>query len=405
MKSQNPSGSVRGARVKALQDDIQQLSGAIYALREGESKGQPNSELIAEALDRDLATKDAEMRRELAILAGDGAFGAVLAKGQSMLEAMGSNGPDVTLGQIIKGRGFGDWRGISSDAKGLILSDGAGGGIPGAVTAGIVDLARQASIVFQAGAQVMPIASPTARVARLTAAPTAQWVPESAERELDDQAFVFDAAELTATTAWLYATISIEASEDVVDLDQAITNHFARQLALTFDEAGLAGSGVDQPVGLCNMGTAEDRIIEQNAVGEIAGYTPFVQAVGAVKAAHYDPTSIVLTPGLWTAVASLLDGDLNPLQAPRAYRDLTEYVSDFLPSAGGYGIDEHTAIVGDLSAMVYGVKTGAQLEISRLGAGFSKGSIAVRGYIRFGWYLTRPEAVCVMRGITLPAGV
>ena len=403
--SPNPmaASSARGARLAQLEDDIQQLRGGIYDLREGEAKTNQNSALIADALERDLVAKDAELRRELAILAGDGAFGSVLTRGQSMREAVGNGGTEVTLGQIIKGRGFGRWEGVPADAKALILSDGAGGAIPGAITSGIVDIARQASVVFRGGAQLMPIAAPSAKVARLTSAPTAQWEPESAERSLNDQAFVFDAAELTAQTAWLYATISIEASEDVLDLDQAIMNHFAQQLALTFDEAGLAGTGVDQPVGLCNMGTADDRIIEQNAVGQIAGFGPFVRAVGAVKAAHYEPSSVILTPGLWTELATLTDTTDQPLRAPAAYGALTEYVSDFVPANGGLGTDEHTAIVGDLSAMTFGVKTGSQLEISRLGEGFAKGSIALRGYIRFGWYLTRPEALCVMRGITLPS--
>jgi HK97 family phage major capsid protein len=391
------------ARVKQLTDDLEQLRLTIADLKSGPASKSENAALLARAMEREHDVVKAEWQREAAVLAGDGAFGSVLAKGQSMVDALGGTGPAVTLGQIIKGRGFGQWGGISNDAKALILSDGAGGGIPGAVTAGIIDIARQNSVLFNGGAMLMPIASPSARVARMTAAPTAQWKPESAERTLDDQAFVFDATELTATTAWLYATISIEASEDVVDLDQAIMNHFARQLALTFDEAGLAGTGADMPTGISIMDTATDRIIEQNAVGEVAGYTPFVRAVGAVKAKHYQPSSVILTPGLWTSIACLLDADLNPLQAPRAYRDLTEYVSDFLPSDGGYGIDEHTAVIADLSAMTFGVKTGAQLEISRLGDGFAKGSIAVRGYLRFGLYLTRPEAICVMRGITLPA--
>jgi HK97 family phage major capsid protein len=404
MKHLRPGSTPQVDRIHALNDDLDQLKKGIWELREGEAKGEANSELIAEALERDYAAKEAELRRESVALAGGGASGAVLAKGQSMRDSVGDTGPDVTLGQIIKGRGFGRWEGISQDAKALILSDGAGGAIPGAVTSGIIDLARQESVLFQAGALAMPLAAPTARVARLTAAPTAQWKPESAERELDDQAFVFDAADLAVSTAWLYATISVEASEDVLDLDQAIMNHFARQLALTFDEAGIAGTGIDQPVGLANMGTIEDRVLELNAVGDIAGYTPFVQAVGAVKAAHYEPSSVILTPDLWTTLACLTDTTDQPLRAPAAYAALNEYVSDFLLEAGDESPGESsgsTAIVGDLSAMTFGVKTSAQIEISRLGAGFAKGSIAVRGYIRFGWYLTRPEAICIMRGLTV----
>jgi len=411
--SRNPVvvSSARGARAKQLQQELDDLTDTIQTLRNHPEASKADwNPTVLRALEREHADLKAEWQREIATMTGDSAFGSVLAKGQSMRDAVGNGGTEVTLGQIIKGRGLGRWEGVPADAKALILSDGASGAIPGSITSGIVDLARQGSVVFRGGANLMPIASPSARVARMTSAPTVQWEPESAERSLDDQAFVFDTAELTAQTAWLYATISIEASEDVLDLDQAIMNHFAQQLALTFDEAGLAGTGVDQPVGLCNMGTSEDRILEQNAVGPIlkdlnsgrSAYLPFVQAVGAVKAKHYEPSSAVITPGLWSELNALTDDDGNPLVAPRAYTQLQEYVSDFLPADDGEGGDEHTAIIGDLSAMTFGVKTGSQLEISRLGEGFAKGSIALRGYIRFGWYLTRPEAICVMRGITLP---
>jgi hypothetical protein len=90
------------------------------------------------------------------------------------------------------------------------------------------------------------------------------------------------------------------------------------------------------------------------------------------------------------------------MRPPAAYSELNEYVSEFLPTGGPYTEGQHTAVVGDLRAMCFGVKTSAQIEISRLGAGFRKGSIEVRGYIRLALYLTNPEAICVMRGITLP---
>lgn len=403
MKS-NPimsGGNAHGARAKELQHDLEQLSATIADCRTGEASKGENAPMVVRALEREYQTLEAEWQREIALLSG-GTPGAVLAKGQSMRDAVGSAGPDIGLGQIVRGLGFGRWDGVSSEAKAMIVSDGAGGAIPGAITAGIVDLARQGSVLFRGGAQLMPIAAPSAKVARMTSAPAAQWEPESAERELSDQAFVFDAAELTATTAWLYATVTVEASEDVLDLDAAIMNHFAQQLALTFDEAGLVGTGVDQPVGLVNMGTSEDRVLEMNDLGEISSHVPFVRAVGAVKAAHHEPSSVVLTPGLWTELACLQDTTDQPLRAPAAYQQLTEYVTDFLPATGGYAMDEHTAIVGDLSAMTFGVRTGATLEISRLGAGFAKGAIELRAYLRIGWYLTRPEAICIMRGITLP---
>ena len=143
-------------------------------------------------------------------------------------------------------------------------------------------------------------------------------------------------------------------------------------------------------------------IIEMNAVGAIADYRPFVRAAGRVKAAHHNPASVILTPDLWTELNCLQNLNDDPLGVPRAYAALNEDVSSFLPSEGGVGEDEHTCIVGDLSALTFGVKTSASIEVSRTGEGFRKGSIQIRGYLRIGTYLTQPQALCVTRGITLP---
>lgn len=342
------------------------------------------------------------MRRELELLANGSPTG-LLARGQSMRAALGLPQEDVSLTAIVRGLGLGDWRGIGGDVKAMILSGGAAAAVPGYVTAGIVDLAREQSVVFRAGAQLLPIATPSAKVARMTSEPAVEWQPEAVDRDLTDGAWTFDIAELTAASAWLYTTLSIEAAEDAVGLEETISNAFAAQLALAFDEAGIAGDGIDKPVGLINMGTAQDRIIEMNAVGALADYRPFVQAMGLVKAAHHEPTSVLMPVETWTALACLQDADNNPLRAPRAYAELSEFVSGYLPTDGGVGANEHTTIVGDLSAMAYGVRTDLTLEVSRTGAGFKKGALELRGYVRFGMYLTRPEAIAIMRGITVAA--
>ena len=125
------------------------------------------------------------------------------------------------------------------------------------------------------------------------------------------------------------------------------------------------------------MGHAEDRIIEINSVGAIANYSPFVRAMGAVKATHHEPTSVILTPRPLDADQHPARQDDNPLGVPRAYAALDEFVSRFLPSEGGVGKNEDTAIVGDLSALTIGVRTDVTIEASRLGTGFKKGAVEV----------------------------
>src|SRR5450756_1588474 len=383
----------QAAPVKKLQKEREQLSQAIAELIGDEVNGEPRSAVAAlgkQTLEREVARLDDEILRELSIMAGGGTSGSVLAKGQSLRSAVTEPGA-ATLTQMV--------RGIGPDVRAQISSIPAA--IPGAVSAGIVDLAREQSVIFRAGAQLMPIDTPSAKVARMTSEPAVQWEPEDAARDLADGAWTFDAAELTASSAWLYSTLSIEAVEDVINLDSVIQNAFAAQLALAFDQAALNGTGADMPTGIVIMDHATDRILEQLTVGAVTDYTPFIEAMGAVKAAHYEPSSVVMPVELWTAIASLQDADTNPLQPPKAYGQLTEFVSGFLPADGGVGTNEITAIVGDLAALTVGVRTGITLEVSRLGSGFKKGAIEVRGYCRFGTYLTHPSALCVMRGITV----
>lgn len=387
----------RGARVKQLQHDLGELHNTIQECETGEASKNENAPMITRALKHEYATLDAEVHREMEVLSGGGTSGSVLAKGQSMRSAISEPG-SASLTQMVRGIGLGDWRGVTPNVRAQISSIPAA--IPGSVSGGIIDLAREQSVIFKAGAQLLPIDTPSAKVARMTSEPAVQWEPEDPARDLTDGTWTFDAAELTASSAWLYTTLSIEAVEDVINLDSVIQNAFAAQLALAIDQAALNGTGADQPTGIVIMDAGTDRILEALTVGAVTDYTPFIQAMGQVKGANYEPSSVVMPVELWTALASLQDADTNPLQPPKAYGQLTEYVSGFMPANGGAGA-EITALVGDLAALTVGVRTGITLEVSRLGSGFKKGAIEVRGYCRFGTYLTHPGALCVMRGITV----
>jgi len=389
--------------IKKLQRKEESLLKMLQDSIEKEAQGLEGATELRTALEREYVDVKAEYMRRLDETASGGPSGHTIPQGQSLAGAIGVSS-DVSLSGLVRGLGTGNWRGMRSDVRAL-MSSGAAASIPGYVTAGIVDLARESSVIFRAGAALMPIDSPSAKVARMTSEPAVEFLPESAERDLTDGQWGFDAAVLDACSAWLYTTLTIEAIEDCVDLDAAIQRSFAAQLALAFDEAALVGDGADQPVGIALMSNSEDRIIEaDNAVGTVADYVPFVQAMGLVKAAHHEPSSIFMSPSLWTQLACLQDGDLNPLQTPRAYSKMSEYVTSYLDAVPLAEPATTTAIVGDFSKLTVGVRTDLTIEVSRTaGDAFKKGAVAVRGYVRFGTYLTDPTAFALLRGITVPA--
>jgi HK97 family phage major capsid protein len=273
-------------RLSALQKERTRLTTMIEGCRGDNVQNKDGGETLTRSLERELANVDAELGgleqeqfdyvRRARNQDSPAGPGGVLSRGQSMRSSVGFSS-DVTLGGLVRGLGLGDWRGIKPEVRAM-MSSGAAAAVPGYVTAGIVDAAREASVIFQAGAQVMAVDVPSAKVARVISEPGAEWLPESEERQLSDGAWVFDTGTLDACSAWLYTTLSVEAVEDCVDLDAAIQRSFAAQLALAFDQAALAGDGADMPLGIANMGTEDDRVIEVNDIGVLVDYRPFVRA-------------------------------------------------------------------------------------------------------------------------------
>jgi len=138
----------------------------------------------------------------------------------------------------------------------------------------------------------------------------------------------------------------------------------------------------------------------QDGVSEVEGgnaaptYAKFVEAVGRVRAKHHKPSAVVLDVPTWTALSMLIDKNDQPLQPPRAYSELSEYVSDFLPR------DAYScAVVGDFSRLLVGIRTDIQIEVNRQGPEFKKGGLAIRGFMRWGSFVDDPAAFAIIRGL------
>lgn len=297
-----------------------------------------------------------------------------------------------TLGQHLRAMVTGRTDGLTAEQRTLISSGGAAA-INGASMLNLVDMAMQESNIFAAGARIVPLKDgPSAKIARITAQPAVQWAPDTAERDLEDGAFVIEPQNLASRSVWVYATISRESWDDCVGLEGAVVTAFSRQLALAFDHGALIGAGsTAEPLGICNMTNATDGIAELADVGVLADYKPFVRAAGKVLANHHTPTSVMFSSGTYTDLACLQATDDQPLMPPAAYSKLAETVNDL--------IGDEYAVVGDLSKLVVGVRTDAQIEVVSTGVGFKKGQIEVRGLIRYDVALEDPGAVCLMSGI------
>jgi HK97 family phage major capsid protein len=314
-------------------------------------------------------------------------------RGDDLRARLRADGPSIAeiVRSMVTGRAIEGWS---------LLSSGASGALPEYEVLGIVEQALQQSVIFDAGARVIPMNAPSVKLARVTSTPAVQIAPEADDRDLDDVAPAFTTESMDACSAFLYCTTSLESVEDVVNLEETIVNIFAGQAARAFDRYALGGDGNDVPLGLGYM-FAADGVSEVDATGApLAGYGKFIEAIGRVRARHHKPNAVVMDVPTWATLAMLTDQTDQPLVPPKAYSELAEHVSDFMPLDPG---GTSSAAVGDFTRLLVGVRTGLQIEVDRMGAGFKAGKLAIRAFLRFGAFTDDPTAFAIIRGLPATA--
>ena len=311
-------------------------------------------------------------------------------RGDDLRAKMRADGP--TLGEIVRSMVTG--RAISGYS---LLSSGVSGALPDYEVLGIVGQALQESVIFSAGARVVPMDAPSVKLARVTSTPDIEIKPEADDRDLTDQAIGFTPVSMDANSAFLYGTTTLEAVEDVANLEETITGIFSRQLARAWDKYALGGDGNGEPLGLGYM-FAADGVSEVDADAEapLASYAKLIEAVGRVRAQHHNPTAVVLDVPSWATLAMLTATDDQPLVPPKAYSDLGEYVSDFVSLGAG---STSNAVVGDFSRLLVGVRTNVQVEVNTTGPEFKQGKVAIRARMRWGSFVDDPSAFAVVRNL------
>ncbi|GAJ24221.1 unnamed protein product, partial [marine sediment metagenome] len=93
-------------------------------------------------------------------------------------------GEDFSVGKIIRAKILGNFSDLN-DAETKAAGEGIGalGGwlVPTAVSAKVIDMARNLACVINAGAYTLPMPTPEMRLVKVTSDPTAYWVAEHGE--------------------------------------------------------------------------------------------------------------------------------------------------------------------------------------------------------------------------------
>jgi HK97 family phage major capsid protein len=140
--------------------------------------------------------------------------GPVLTREQSMeawVQARGladPNRPPLSFDKFLRGIASGNWDNAPEERA---LSEGtltAGHLVPTPLSSRVIDLARNASRVLQAGAITVPMGSQTLKLARLTGEGTPAWKNENASITAADM--TFDSVTFQARTLVRLVTLSVE---------------------------------------------------------------------------------------------------------------------------------------------------------------------------------------------------
>ena len=310
------------------------------------------------------------------------------------------------VGDMLRGIVLGDWSRADVGVKTMSGGSNAGGGymVPDPLATRVIDKARNAAVVMQAGALTVPMPSSTLRIARVEGDPTAGWKSENSAATASD--ITLGQVTLTARTLVAYVKSSVELIEDASEIQNTIENALAAALALELDRVALRGSGsAPEPRGILNT----SGIHTQTAVGTPSSYVAFADTPTRTlrESNAPGPFAFVAAPRTFTSLESLvtgISGDKTRLAPPPAWEAFRRFSTNQIPTNLGVGTDESEAYIGDFSQMLVGIRQSLVIEASREATqggdnAFAQMQVHIRAYLRADVALAQPSHFVVLSGI------
>jgi HK97 family phage major capsid protein len=331
----------------------------------------------------------------------------VLTREQSVYDWLQGRGrfdqqPDEPLSfdRYLRGMATGQWDGAEHERALAESSVGAGGAlVPAPLSARVIDLARNRTVVLRAGAQTVPMGSQTLALARLTGEGTPAWKTEGATITAADM--TFDRVTFTARTLVRLIQISVELFEDADPSSEGIiTRSFAGQMAVELDRVALLGTGTPpEPRGVLNQSGVTLTAHGANGTA-ISNYDFWLDAIGAVRAAGFEPNAHVQAPRSSTSLSKLKEATTNAYLAPPAgLLPMLTTKSVPITITTGTSTDTSYVFTADWSNLLLGIRTDFNLRF--LGERYLADSLtyAFLAYLRADVQLAQPSAFVVDSGV------
>jgi HK97 family phage major capsid protein len=307
---------------------------------------------------------------------------------------------DLSLQRYLRGMATGRWDGAIQERTLAEATIGAGGAlVPSPLSARVIDLARNATRVFQAGAITVPMTSQTLSVPRLTSEGTPAWKSENANITAAD--LVFDRVTFTARTLVRRVDLSVELCEDAdPSAEDVIARSFAGQMAVELDRVALLGTGTaPEPRGVLNQSGVT--LTAHGANGSnIANFDWWLDAIGAVRAAGFEPNAHIQAPRSSTSLSKLKEATTNAYLAPPAgLLPMLTTKSVPITITTGTSTDTSYVFTADWSQLMVGIRTDFTLRF--LGERFLADTLSYSfvAWLRADVQLSQPTAFVVDTGV------
>ncbi|MEF3405287.1 phage major capsid protein [Agromyces sp. CCNWLW203] len=252
--------------------------------------------------------------------------------------------------------------------------------VPTEWAADLIDRARNASAIGQAGATLVPMDAKTVNIGRLTGDPSPAFRTEGSAITPSD--VVLDNVTLTAKTQSALLLGSLEWFQDADNADEIVADAIAKAMAQQLDLTGLYG-GIIAGAGSINLPTppnprgilaALNATLAGNVLGGAANgtaqtpatyYNELLDLVFKIRDGNEEPTAVIWNTKLRRQYAGANDTTGQPLRIPGELEDIPRFTSNQIPSytQGTMASRATDAFAGDFSKLLIGQRLGFTLQV------------------------------------------
>jgi HK97 family phage major capsid protein len=308
--------------------------------------------------------------------------------------------------------------GIAQQIRALSTS-GASAIVPTQWSFPIIDKVRNAAVVYQAGATLVPMPAKIVQVGRLTTDPTATFRAEGSSITASDPAF--DYVQLSATTLSALTVASVEFLQDAPNADQIVSDAISATMALELDKAALFGqlgaTGTNDEGAAFGLASPYPKGILKNlldnASAQVLGFatngtaqtaaTPWNEMLALyfqMVSQNEKCNTIVSNAKLVQQYAQTYDTTYNPVRMPDLLTRVPWLVTNTIPSftRGTMSSRATDVFAGDFSQVLIGERM--SLEVRVLTERYAElGQVGILAYWRGDVQVARPKALACYRAL------